>query len=557
VGAQAAGPPARRFSGESAALPGPRRPVGGQGALRRAGRSSGEQPTLPGAGGSAAERVTARRADPWSGEESALPGRRGWPADEGGDAGPWSGAQAAVRPAGRRSAAEPPGSPGRRRSLGAGAPPAVGPDPYADDHASVFTDPRATVPLAALADVGDLDGPDETMSARWPAGTAYGGDTYADESYSDDTYDEDYDDDFGGDDVEELPKRRGCRNAVVVLGVLVLMAIVAGWFAWSWVSDRIDPPGAQGEEVLVEIPEGTSTAGIGDVLAEAGVISDASVWNWYTKLRDVPSIQAGKYRMRLNSSFSEAIEALEDDPLPPEVDRLVTIPEGLTQAQLAERLADPEDGVPGFTAEGVQQALADPASRSSVLPADQRSLEGTLFPETYAVEEGDTEAAVVQRMVAQFDEVAAEVDLAGRAAQLGYSPYEVLIVASMVEREAGIPEDGPRIARVIYNRLAAGEALGIDATSCYEKGEIPCELTTEELEDDSPYDTRYRTGLTPTPIASPGQASIEAALAPADGDWRWYVLDAEANDGSSFFTNDYDEFLAAKQRCADAGLGCG
>src|SRR5690606_6979243 len=177
-------------------------------------------------------------------------------------------------------------------------------------------------------------------------------------------------------------------------------------------------------------------------------------------------IKAGKYEMRVNSSFDEAIDDLGNEPFPPD-SRLVTIPEGLTQSQLAERLTDPEKGVPGFTVEGVQAALADPEARSWVLPENQPLLEGTLFPETYAVEEGETEADLVRRMVAQFDEVAKELQLESRAEAVGLSPYQVLIVASMVEREAGIAADKPRIARVIYNRLEAGEALGIDATSCY------------------------------------------------------------------------------------------
>jgi UPF0755 protein len=414
----------------------------------------------------------------------------------------------------------------------------------------VFTGGHDLPPFPGPAEAPTYGGPGDARRA-WPDDEQYGGDTYTD----DDAYYDDYAE-LDEAEADDLPKRRGCRNALVVLAVLVVAAMVAGWFGWSWVQGKIDPSGPPGDEVLVEIPEGTSTAGIGDVLAEAGVISDARLWSWYTKVGDVGSIQAGSYRMHLNSSFSEAIDDLEDEPLPPNT-RLVTVPEGLTQAQIAARLADPEDGVPGFTVEGVQAALADPASRASVLPADQPLLEGTLFPETYTVEEGDTEAVVVQRMVAQFNEVATEIDLNGRAAAVGLSPYEVLIVASMVEREAGTPEDGPRVARVIYNRIAGQEPLGIDATSCYEKGQIPCELTTADLEDGSPYDTRYRQGLTPTPIASPGQAAIEAALAPAEGNWRWYVLDAQANDGSSYFTDDYDDFLAAKQRCADAGLGCG
>ncbi len=413
----------------------------------------------------------------------------------------------------------------------------------------VFTD---STEVPAFPGTGEVPSyPGQGGSPRsWSGDEPYAGDPYADDDYYDDY--EDYDQ----ADEDDLPKRRGCRNALVVLAVLVIAAMVAGWFGWSWVQGKIDPSGPPGEEVLVEIPEGTSTAGIGDVLAEADVISDAGVWDWYSKLRDVGSIQAGSYRMRLNSSFTEAIDDLAKDPLPPN-SRLVTVPEGLTQAQIGARLADPERGVPGFTVEGVEAALADPASRSAFLPADQPSLEGTLFPETYTVEEGDTEAVVIQRMVAEFDEVATELDLNGRAQAVGLTPYEVIVVASMIEREAGTVADGPKIARVIYNRIAAQEPLGIDATSCYEKGEIPCELTTAELEDDTPYDTRYRQGLTPTPIASPGQASLEAALSPAEGDWRWYVLDAQANDGSSYFTNDYDDFLAAKQRCVDAGLGCG
>ncbi len=434
-----------------------------------------------------------------------------------------------------------------------GGPPGPPGPPERDRRAGrAFTDPD-DAPLFPVGDTGSYTAPGGRPASR-PGSRS--DDEYGDDSYNDDAYFDEYDDYDNADDADELPKRRGCRNAMIVLVVLLVASMVAAWFGWSWVQGKIDPSGGPGEVVLVEIPEGTSTAAVGQVLADAGVISNATVWDWYTKVRDVGTIQAGKYEMQVNSSFSEAIDALGEEPLPPEVERMVTIPEGLTQGQIAARLTDPEHGVPGFTAEGVQAALADPASRSAILPADEPLLEGTLFPETYAVEEGDSEATMIQRMVAQFDEVAADVDLVARAEAVGRTPYEVLIIASMVEREAGTVEDGPRVARVIYNRLAADEPLGIDATSCYEKGQIPCELTTAELEDNTAYDTRFRKGMVPTPIASPGRASIEAALAPAEGDWMWYILDVEAGDGSSFFTNDFDEFNAAKERCVAAGR-CG
>ncbi len=398
-------------------------------------------------------------------------------------------------------------------------------------------------------------------TGAYPATAPYQGDTYATDAYPDDGYDEDYYedeyDDYEGDEGEGLSRRRGCRAVVITFAVLLIAAGVGAWFAWSWAQDEIDPSGDPGETVLVEIPDGASTSDVGHELADAGVISNATVWDWYIRFRDPGEFQAGGYRMQLNSSFTEAIDALEEGALPPNA-ILITVPEGLTLSQTLARLADPEDGVSGFTAEGLQAALRDPASRSSVVPADQRSLEGTLFPESYEVEEGDTEAVVIQRMVGQLDSTLAELDMERQAQALDLSPYQLLTVASLIEEEAGTDEDRPRVARVIYNRLAEEMPLQIDATSCYIKNEPGgCTLSQADLESDSPYNTRNRPGLPPTPIASPGRASIEAALNPAAGDWLYYVLDAEADDGSHVFTADYDTFVEAKERCTEAGLGCG
>jgi UPF0755 protein len=404
-------------------------------------------------------------------------------------------------------------------------------------------------------------GPGSAATGSQPvpyAPDTYGAEGYSDDAYGDDTYyDDDYDEyDEGGGEEGDLRRRRGCRAVLVTLAVLVLAVAVGGWFAWSWVQRRIDPAGEPGETVLVEIPEGSSTSDIGQELADAGVISDATVWDWYIRVRDPGSFQAGNYRMQLNSSFTEAIDALEEGALPPDA-VLVTVPEGYTVAETMARLADPEDGVEGFTAERLSAALEAPESRSAFLPRDQASLEGTLFPESYEVEKGDTEAVVIQRMVAQLDSVLTELDVQARAERLGYTPYQVLIVASLVEEEARVDEDRPQVARVIYNRLADEMPLQIDATSCFDKGEPGCTLTQADLASDSPYNTRNRQGLPPTPIASPGRASIEAALSPAEGDWLYYVLDADANDGSHVFTADYDEFVDAKNKCEAAGLGCG
>src|SRR5690606_14370357 len=296
--------------------------------------------------------------------------------------------------------------------------------------------------------------------------------------------------------------------------VLAALGVIGALLAWRWVQHQIDPPGPPGETVVVEIPAGTSTGQIGRVLEAEGVISNATVWQWYTRVNSIGSIQAGRYELQRSSSFSEAIAVLEEGPLVPEGES-VTVPEGLTVEQTLARLADDEQGVPGFSMEALEEALGSPEVRSAHIPDGQTSLEGTLFPETYRIEDGDDEVAVLSRMVAQFDHVMDELDVITRAPDVGLSPYEVLIVASMIEKETRVDTERGKVARVIYNRLAQNEALGIDATSCYPKHEFPCKLTKAELEDASnPYNTRRRKGLPPTPIASPGKASIEAALQP-------------------------------------------
>ena len=259
-------------------------------------------------------------------------------------------------------------------------------------------------------------------------------------------------------------------------------------------------------------------------------------------------------RPTIYQTMDEAIAVLQEGPAAP-AGTYVTIPEGYTVAQTVARIADPENGIEGFTAATVQAALDGGTHKSAYLPPDQASLEGTLYPETYRLEEGQNEDALVGQMVAQFDKVMGELDANGRAAALGRTPYEVLIVASMVEKEAQVPEERGKVARVIYNRLDEDMTLGIDATSCYAKGETPCTLTRSDLDSDSPYNTRNRKGLPPTPIASPGRASIEAALNPTPGDWLFYVL--SDSEGRHTFAVTDDEFEAARQVCIERDLGCG
>ncbi len=156
---------------------------------------------------------------------------------------------------------------------------------------------------------------------------------------------------------------------------------------------------------------------------------------------------------------------------------------------------------------------------------------------------------MLSKMVDRWRQAAEEADLEARAKELGYTPGEVMIVASLVESEANREQDRGKVARVIYNRLetdATNGLLQIDATVNYALGrDLGLALTTEDLQVDSPYNTRRYPGLPPGPIESPGDAAIEAAANPTEGDWVYYVT-VDLDTGETKFTDDYDEFLQFK-----------
>jgi UPF0755 protein len=345
--------------------------------------------------------------------------------------------------------------------------------------------------------------------------------------------------------------RRGGRGRLL-LGIAVVLVLLLG-ACGVWVQRQIDPGGSPGEVRTVTIPEGSSSSAIGDQLADAGIITSAFVWDWYLRVFGGGPFQAGDYQLAEDSSMGDVVDTLEAGPAPPEEKRF-TIPEGFTLDEIVARLADPERGL-GFDAAELQQLLDSGQVRSTYQPADQPSNEGILLPETYSVEPEATALQVLQMMVGELDATLAGLDVESAQDRFNLTPYEILIVASLIEEETKVPSERPMVARVIYNRMRQGIPLGIDATSRYEAEIEGRDRGDIDFSSNSPYNTRRVQGLPPTPIASPGRASIEAALNPADGPWIFYVLEDEA--GNHFFTESNSEFLRAKQRCEDAGLGCG
>lgn len=357
------------------------------------------------------------------------------------------------------------------------------------------------------------------------------------------------------DEFVELPPEARFPRWVVALGIVAVLAVGSVLAARSWYANQLDPPGEPGEVVQVEIPQGASVSKVADLLEAEGIITNATIFRFWVGGKDLDSVQAGTYELQRSSSFDEAVEALNAGPAQPigvETTR-VSIPEGLTVRETLARIAEQ---VPRFPLAELQAAIDQGQVPTTLRPEGNPSYEGLLFPATYEITDDDTPLTLLTQMAAEMERrtAALGVDAAierARATGLELSPYDLLIIASLVQEESGNPGESPKIATVIENRLREGWALGIDATSRY-LAEL--EGRPVDFESTSPYNTRTQPGLPPTPIASPGEEALAAAFTPAEGPWLYYVL---TEPGVHTFTVTNEDFLAAKQICIERDLGCG
>ena len=306
--------------------------------------------------------------------------------------------------------------------------------------------------------------------------------------------------------------RRG-PGRVIAFAALVIIVLAIAWFANSLLQPF---KGDGGEAVRVTIPQGSSLSQIADRHERAGVIEDAGFFQLRARISgDSGNLRPGSYEFRKDMSFAAALDVLKQG-VPPDVVQ-VSIPEGLSRKEIRPLTA----GLRGnYTRATLRSPSLNPRDYGAKRPT---SLEGFLFPATYELKKGQRVTRLREQQLANFKRNFAKVDL-GYAKRKNLNAYDVLVIASLIEREAMVARERPLIASVIYNRLHDDIRLDIDATTRFAVGNWKRPLKVSELQNPSPYNTRVHPGLPPGPIGNPGLASIRAAAHPAKTGYLFYVV---------------------------------
>jgi len=322
--------------------------------------------------------------------------------------------------------------------------------------------------------------------------------------------------------------------AAVAAASLLLGAAAAG--AWAWRALRAPHRDWQGGSVTVDLPRDLPAGTMLERLGRAGVVRHPALARAYVSLRGWDrELKAGEYRFERAASILEILDRLRRGDV---LLHAVTVPEGLTVGEVAQKVAEA-----GFaTLEDLLAAFRDTSRLPHPAPG-ATDLEGYLFPDTYAFPRGERPEAIVDAMLRRFAEVTGP-GYAERARAHGLSVRQAVTLASLIEKETGIPEERALVSRVFHNRLARGMLLQCDPTVAYairRSGRMVTRLLQADLKFPSSWNTYLAPGLPPGPICSPGQASLLAAVNPAPGDELYFVA---APGGGHRFSKD----LASHER---------
>ncbi|MGC8481633.1 MAG: endolytic transglycosylase MltG [Acidimicrobiales bacterium] len=337
------------------------------------------------------------------------------------------------------------------------------------------------------------------------------------------------------------PRRRPGLLSNVLTAVVIVVLLVVGYFAVSYYRDANGQ--AHGKEVTVFVNSGASLDSLAKVLADRDIIGSSLYFRIYLKLHHPPNLQPGIYYLFQDEPYGKIFAAIGNGP---SAVRLTTLP-GETLRQIAATVGQ----LHGHSASGFLHAATPSSFSSPFLTSSTPSLEGLLYPDTYFIDPTESDHQIIQTMLNRTSQIADELSLQPGQTYHGLSAYQVIVGASIIEREASTAVDMPKVARVILNRLAAGMNLQMDSTVRYATGNFTGTITGAQLAYPSPYNTYVSPGLPPTPISAPSIAALRAMLNPAQGSWLYFVaLKGQTNEG---FFDTYAEQQAAIAQAG--GLG--
>jgi len=338
---------------------------------------------------------------------------------------------------------------------------------------------------------------------------------------------------------EIVHKGKGCLAVIVAAAVLAF----GGYFVWDKATGFVatlgevpDYPGPGKGKVTVDVPAGSSLDVIGGILIDKDVVKSSKAWDQAVRSEErAQSVQAGSYIMRTQMRAIDALRLLIN-PGSSRIRSKFTVPEGLRLSAQVDVLAKETK----IKKSSFEATLKRPQNLGLPKYAKNKP-EGFLFPDTYELTAESTATSTMEQMVTQYKTVAREVKLEESAKRLKLSPYEVLTVASIIEKEVNRPEDRPKVARVIYNRLAKDMKLQMDSTVTYAEDLTGTTTSAKQRKSRSPYNTYRYKGLPPGPIAAPGRAALQAAAQPEKGKWLYFVT-VNLDTGETKFTADAGEF---------------